>query len=372
MPSHPTILIVDDSEVNLDFLQRILAAEGYGTLIATNGTDAIELAASENPDLILLDVKMPGESGFDICIRLKQSSKTSNIPIIFVSAVDDINSKVKGLSIGGVDYITKPFARAEVLARIGLHLNLKLAYQAFIETQALKLKQLKDAQQAILIQPDTLPEAQFGVGYIPVNEAGGDFYDVIKISHNIFGYFVADISGHDLGASYMTSALKALINQNARPGHTPEETMKDINSVLTSIMKEGQHLTGCYAYLNRNRSKLTVVSAGHPPVIFIDEKGSARLLESSGDILGAFQTVVFEPVNMWVAAGSRFFLYTDGLIEASKEAGKNRAQGLERLVEICVSTLNLSIEQAAAEIINCFLPPGHVHEDDLVILGVEC
>jgi len=372
MPSHPTILIVDDSEVNLNFLQRILAAEGYRTVVATNGPDARKLAESEKPDLILLDVMMPGESGFDTCIRLKQSSKTSNIPIIFVSAIDDISSKVKGLSIGGVDYITKPFARAEVLARIGLHLNLKLAYQAFIETQALKLKQLKDAQQAILIQPEELPEAQFGVGYIPVNEAGGDFYDVIKISHNIFGYFVADISGHDLGASYMTSALKALINQNARPGHTPEETMKDINSVLTSMMKEGQHLTGCYAYLNRIRSKLTVISAGHPPVIFIDEKGNARILESSGDILGAFPTVAFEPVDLRVEPGSRFFMYTDGLIEASKEAKRSREKGLESLLKICVSTRNLPIERAAAEIINCFLQPGHIHEDDLVVLGVEC
>lgn len=369
----PTILIVDDHPTNLKLLEVILKTDGYRVICAASGPEARQVVAAKRPDLIMLDIMMPGENGFQTCAQLKQAPLTADIPIIFVSSINDTESKVKGLSIGGVDYITKPFAAAEVLVRTRLHLNLKMAYQALVEIQSQKLKQLKKAQQAMLPCSEDLPEAKFDVRYTPIHEAGGDFYDVIQISQGIVGYFVADISGHDLGASYLTAALKALINQNARPGHTPIQTMKLLNRVLTTIMRDGQHLTGCYACLNRNRSRLTVINAGHPAAVFIHANGGAcELLGGSGDILGAFEQVVFEPFEIKVAAGDRFFLYSDGLIETCGGGRIQRDDGLQKLMQACIKTRLLPKDQAIGAIVGELFAGGRPPQDDFVLMAVDC
>ncbi|MBI5967932.1 MAG: response regulator [Deltaproteobacteria bacterium] len=97
----PTILMVDDNPVNVKILEAILKSEGYLTISASNGPDGIKLARTQLPDLILLDIMMPGEDGFNTCSKLKQDSLTTNIPVIFLSALDSISSKVKGLQLGG-------------------------------------------------------------------------------------------------------------------------------------------------------------------------------------------------------------------------------------------------------------------------------
>src|SRR5438105_9617910 len=113
--SAPTILVVDDTPINLDLVKGVLAAEGFSTLTASDGPTARELSRLRQPDLILLDVLMPGESGFETCARLKSDPATADIPIIFLSSLDDVKSKVAGLKIGGVDYIAKPVHGEEVL-----------------------------------------------------------------------------------------------------------------------------------------------------------------------------------------------------------------------------------------------------------------
>lgn len=371
MKKEPTILVVDDTELNQDLISTILTKEGYRVLCAGSGPDARKIAAFEKPDLILLDVKMPGEDGFETCIKLKHSPITSDIPVIFVSSLDDPDSKVRGLSIGGVDYITKPFYSAEILARTRLHLNLKRAYEALVKVQYEKMKKLSDAQQAIFVRPKDIPDARFGVCYRAVQEAGGDFYDVLGISRNIFGYFVADVSGHDIEAAYYTAALKALMSQNARPGHTPVETVIMINRVLSNLMKDGQHITGCYAYLNRARKKLIVVSAGHPPVIHINSRGKGSLIESSGDILGAFENIILEPCEKKLLPGDRFFLYSDGLIESCYQDKISREEGIERLMKAGVETMNLPVGQAVNKIISRLFPDAAPPSDDIVLLSVD-
>jgi signal transduction histidine kinase len=119
-----TILIVDDNQNNLKVLCEAIADSGWELLVATDGESAIEQAEYALPDLILLDVMMTGLDGFETCQHLKTNSKTCEIPIIFMSALSDTIDKVKGLSIGGVDYITKPFHTEEVLARINVHLKI--------------------------------------------------------------------------------------------------------------------------------------------------------------------------------------------------------------------------------------------------------
>ena len=117
------ILIVDDNPANLSVLSACLEKENFEVLIAQNGESAIQKANYVLPDLIVLDVMMPGIDGFETCKRLKENPKTQKIPIILMTALSDIDNKVKGLKSGAVDYITKPFQQEEVLARINIHLK---------------------------------------------------------------------------------------------------------------------------------------------------------------------------------------------------------------------------------------------------------
>ena len=118
------ILLVDDMPTNLKVLSESIRSEGWVTLIANDGESAIEQVEYTKPDLILLDVMMPGIDGFEVCQRLKANPETQSIPIIFMTALSDTVDKVRGLELGAVDYITKPFQREEVLARLRVHLKL--------------------------------------------------------------------------------------------------------------------------------------------------------------------------------------------------------------------------------------------------------
>ncbi|MDZ7959546.1 MAG: response regulator [Aulosira sp. DedQUE10] len=134
------ILIVDDTPTNLEVLSEALTDAGFDVAVATTGESAIRQIEYEPPDLILLDIMMPGIDGFETCHRLKVNPKTKNIPIIFMTALSDTVDKVKGLSLGAVDYITKPFQQVEALARIQVHLKLQ-NISAAMEKQNVHLKQ---------------------------------------------------------------------------------------------------------------------------------------------------------------------------------------------------------------------------------------
>jgi signal transduction histidine kinase len=139
--SQAVILVVDDNPTNLKVLCGAIAASGWEILVATDGESAIEQAEYAHPDLILLDIMMPGIDGFETCQRLKANPDTHDIPILFMTALSDTVDKVKGLSIGAVDYITKPFQTEEVLARVNVHLKLRyLTKKLEIQNQELELR----------------------------------------------------------------------------------------------------------------------------------------------------------------------------------------------------------------------------------------
>lgn len=120
------ILIVDDNPTNLSVLSQALKNAGFSVRVAEDGQTALQLVARKQPALILLDISMPGMDGFETCQRLKSDRNTARIPIIFMTAFTDTENKVKGLSLGAVDYIGKPFEKEEVIARVRVHLQLKL------------------------------------------------------------------------------------------------------------------------------------------------------------------------------------------------------------------------------------------------------
>jgi len=122
--TNSTILAIDDTPENLGLLETILEVENFKVLVATSGRRGLEIAQKQQPDLILLDINMPEWSGFETAKFIQQESHLKNIPILFLSALDDTESKVKALKSGGVDYISKPFNRLELLARVKTHIEL--------------------------------------------------------------------------------------------------------------------------------------------------------------------------------------------------------------------------------------------------------
>lgn len=134
------ILIVDDVEDNISVLGSLLMNKGFVVQIAQNGEQALKAVEKKLPDLILLDIAMPGMSGFDVCKRLKEKESTQDIPIIFLTAYNDTQSIIEGLKLGAVDYVTKPFNIHELISRVNTHLELKHSKTKLLE----KNEQLKE------------------------------------------------------------------------------------------------------------------------------------------------------------------------------------------------------------------------------------
>ncbi|MEA5579348.1 response regulator [Anabaena sp. UHCC 0451] len=135
------ILIVDDVLENIRLLSSILERHGYQTRKAISGGMALTTVAASPPSLILLDIRMPDLSGYEVCQQLKSNPKTTHIPIIFLSAADDVNDRIQAFQVGGVDYITKPFMIEEVLARVQNQLTIIQAQQTICDLNA-KLEEL--------------------------------------------------------------------------------------------------------------------------------------------------------------------------------------------------------------------------------------
>jgi signal transduction histidine kinase len=138
----PSILIVDDTVENLRLLVSVLGERGYETRPVTSGADALRAAAAAPPDLILLDVTMPGMNGFEVCEALKADPMLRDVPVVFLTALTDVQDKVAGFAAGGVDYITKPFHIEEIAARVATHVALKRAREA-LATSLARLQSLE-------------------------------------------------------------------------------------------------------------------------------------------------------------------------------------------------------------------------------------
>jgi sigma-B regulation protein RsbU (phosphoserine phosphatase) len=365
----PTILIVDDTPVNVAVLQGILRSEGFRILTARDGPSARALLERQMADLILLDVMMPGESGFETCSHLKSNPATSGIPIIFLSALSDVESKVTGLRAGGVDYIVKPFHGDEVLARVRVHLRIRDTNRLLVEKNRRSVEDLRNAQQAILVNPKDCPEGHFSVYFQPLEETSGDFYDVFPIGDEAVGYFVADVSGHGASAAFLTSAVKALLRQYSGPMYSPEDTLRGVDSVMSQMLGEEQYLTACFARLNRRSKRLSVVNAGHLPLILVRASGGVETVEMDSDPLGMFSSAVLQRKDLALSAGDRFVLYTDGLVEAVP--GGRRQTGIENLAAACQHNRMAPLGEAAGIIARAVQTGKLAPEDDLLLLAVE-
>jgi sigma-B regulation protein RsbU (phosphoserine phosphatase) len=363
----PLILVVDDDTTTVLSIRGILDQAGFATASAGDVAGALAGVREQHPDMVLLDVGLPDGSGFDVCRRLQAENAGRTTPVLFISAHEDVSMKVQGFEAGGVDYITKPVAGPEVLARVRTHLRLKRAYERLAELQAERVERLASAQKDSMPRPEDLPGARFQVAVRQVLTAGGDFYDVLPAGDRIVDYLVADASGHDLAASYWTAALKALAAEYAGPTNAPLDVVGALNHTLCRILPPGSFFTMIYGRLNRQNGRLSLVNAGHPPAIIVPADGTeASVVRVDGDVVGAFPDGVFGVSEHTLRAGDRLFLYSDGLIEN----GTSREEGLRQLVGTCVARRALSLDHMVPSILD-EVTSGVPPQDDMVLLAVE-
>jgi DNA-binding response OmpR family regulator len=187
-PPRDTVLLVDDNLSNLKLLLGVLQGQGLAVSVARSGTEALERLLHLTPDLILLDVLMPGLNGFDTCRCIKAQSAYRDIPILFMTALTDIDSKLQGFAAGGVDYVTKPFEASEVLARIHTHLTMRRLHQrlalqnAELQVTNVQLSEVTTTLRAALEEVKTLR------GLIPICAWCKQIRDVQGLWHEVEAY----------------------------------------------------------------------------------------------------------------------------------------------------------------------------------------
>ncbi len=166
--SKDKILVVDDIIKNIQLLGSVLGKEGYAVSYATSGEKALEMAVSEDFDLILLDIMMPGMSGFDVCQRLKADERTRDIPILFLTAKSEQDDIVSGLQYGAVDYLTKPINAAELVARVQTQMDLRHAQRSLMEHNAELVEKNEQLERLLKTNQKAMAEIKALRGILPI------------------------------------------------------------------------------------------------------------------------------------------------------------------------------------------------------------
>src|SRR4051794_12632622 len=348
------VLLVDDEAANIQIVNSILKDE-YKIRVATNGAKAMELvSATPVPDLILLDVVMPGMDGYEVCTRLKTSPETRDIPIVFLTGQTETADETKGFELGAVDYIHKPFSPAVVQARVHTHLTLrgirqKLAQQ--LDTIKEELETARKIQSSIL--PHQVPvfqDLEIAARYVPMSEVGGDFYDFIVLDEKRVGILVADVSGHGMPAALIASMLKIALAAQTNWASDPAKVLTGLNQSLCGKF-HGHYLTAAYIYLDLEKRTMSYSGAGHPPILMYDgTTSSVRELEENGLFLSWMADAAYSSKEVTIGPGDWVVLYSDGITEMQARNGEEF--GRDRFREFIEANAFLSPEEFATRLLD--------------------
>jgi phosphoserine phosphatase RsbU/P len=378
LPTPPEeILIVDDTPANLKLLSQILTDQGYKVRVAVNGAQALASIDLAMPDLILLDVKMPGIDGFEVCRQLKTNPKTNKIPVIFISALDDLKDKLEGFNVGGVDYISKPFQIEEVKARVESHLFIRRAQQ-ILEINNKRMQ--RELNLAGHLQKNFLPQKfsdvegwEISAALQPASETSGDFYDLFRLEDGKLAILIADVVDKGVSAALLMVLTWALLRERIQSWpEQPEAIFSEVNQRILSILKDLEFVTVFLGILTPQTGKLIYANAGHnPPLIFQTRKEGILQLNRTGMPLGLSEENQWTQETAELSVGDVMLLYTDGLTEACNPSGEYA--GLDRLIN-CVQPV---IQHRADEIKNhienelqTFLS-NHAPQDDMTLMVVK-
>lgn len=365
-----TILIVEDALENMLILSAMLSKAGYAVLKASCGDEAIEIATDTRPDLILMDIMMPGMDGFETCAQIRTLPHLQQVPVIFITALGDNQSKMRAFEAGAVDYLCKPFYRPELLARIRVHLRFQKLYEASIAENLRQLRELRSAQAILMPQPSELPAANFAAFYASKQHVGGDFYDVFAAAPGCHHFVVADVSGHDLASALPTAALRALLRQHLALNYTPQEIIQRINQHLPATLAHGQYATLAYLSVNRNVHIAELFSAAHPP-LFHQSGSTVNLHAPKGLPIGCFPDCNPTCERITLADKDRLFLLSDGFIEEFRGKAVPRSHGCDLLARAISESAPLALDNAVKAIAHALHPNPDLAADDLMLIGIE-
>jgi sigma-B regulation protein RsbU (phosphoserine phosphatase) len=319
------ILVVDDVPRNVRLMDLILKAEGYRVVVAYSGREALEKVETEQPDLILLDVMMPGMDGYEVCRKLRRNRRTRVLPIVMITAYErGVEKKIEALDAGADDFISKPFDRYEVMARVRSLLRVKRLHDELLRAnQRLEeeLNMAREVQQAFMPQeyPD-IPGLEFSHKYIPTFAVGGDFFDIKELSPGTVEIFVSDVMGHGPQAAMITGIIKTLLTQLSSRLASPGYLLSQINERFHNLVTSGRLDTFATAFcmvIDTLSSKYIYSNAGHPAPLLIQNRRSRveELMSEPGPALGMIPNTFYENHERGLEDGDMLFLFTDGLQE---------------------------------------------------------
>ncbi|HEY8899593.1 MAG TPA: SpoIIE family protein phosphatase [Chthoniobacterales bacterium] len=327
------ILVVDDNRENRETLARRLQRQGHATTLAADGVEALEIARREPFDLVLLDVLMPVMDGYATLEALKADDALRHIPVIMISALDEIDSVVHCIEHGAEDYLAKPFNPTLLRARIGASLEKKALrdqeqrYLGEIEKTQRHLKaELAEAAKYVRSIFPAPTKEPFAIDwcYAPSMELGGDAFGFHWIDDEHMAVYLLDVCGHGVGASLLSvSAINVL-----RSGSLPDTNFRDPGDVLAALneafpmeQQNNMYFTIWYGVYHRPTRLLRHASGGHPPSLLISPTGEMSELRAPGMLIGVMPEVKYASESLPIAPGSHLLVLCDGTYEIKRPDG---------------------------------------------------
>lgn len=386
------ILIIDDTPQNIHLLMEMLKGS-YSLVAATCGAKGLELASrAPKPDLILLDVMMPDLDGYEVCRRLKSNPETAGIPVIFVTSLSQADSEERGLLLGALDFIAKPFLPALVRARIDNHLELKRHrdyLQAEVERRSQDLLRVEVANQRLEHELEIARRLQFsmlacdqfvlpgqnsgGLAAVlrPARAVGGDLYDYMMLDSSRLLVTLGDVSGKGVAAALFMVRTLTLIRSIAPEITLPGELLSRVNVALCRDNDACMFVTLACCIIRLDSMEWSYASGGHEPPLLIGDGPSRSLDLDSGPALGLFPGAEFPVENGRLAPCSTLLLYTDGVTEAQSslltQYGSERLSlEANRLASLEPQEIVDGISQSVVNFLG-----GVEQSDDLTMLALQ-
>lgn len=314
------VLLVDDAKANLDILVEGLKSD-HKLSLALNGETALQIAAKMLPDLVLLDIVMPGLDGYEVCRQLRARPETAEVPIMFLSSLEEVQNKTRGFEVGANDYLTKPFDMLEVRARVRSLLKAKAYSDAVKEQIASELRVAREIQMGMLPHDFAPFEKAYGVSFgavlEPAREVGGDLYGVCAAGPERLVVFLGDVSGKGLPASMFMVRAISLARLLSREVVEPERILARLNDELAADNPSGMFVTFLCAVFEPKTGRLALANGGHcRPVLIRAGESPAWAVKNLGTALGFEPGLEFERTELTLKPGDTLILYSDGVSEA--------------------------------------------------------
>jgi phosphoserine phosphatase RsbU/P len=369
------VLLVDDAKINLEILIEGLKAD-YKLSTAVSGELALEAATGAPPDLVLLDIVMPGVDGYEVCRRLRQMPETAEVPIMFLSSLEDPQEKARGFEAGANDYLTKPFEMLEVKARVRSLLKAKSYNDAVKEQIAGELRVAREIQMGMLPHDFAAVErayhTSFGAVLEPAREVGGDLYGVCAAGPERLVVFLGDVSGKGIAASMFMVRAISLARLLARQISAPDAILAKLNDELAVDNPSGMFVTFLCAVFEPGSHRLALANAGHcRPVLLRSGESPRWAVKGLGTALGFEPGVTFERTELTLRDGDGLLFYSDGVSEAFNP--EEECYGDERLLAQAATLSSQSAPEIATGLlrnVRAFAATAP-QSDDITILALK-